>query len=42
MVTAFDFARAFEANCPNVRLTKDEREELHRLFLECAAFSRGK
>lgn len=40
MVTAFDFAKAFENNCPNVRLTKDEREELHRLFLECAIYNR--
>jgi hypothetical protein len=30
------FARAFESNCTGVRLTKDERNELERLFMECS------
>ena len=33
--TAFDYAKAFERNCPGARLTKDEREELERLFRIC-------
>ena len=28
------YVRAFERNCPLVRLTKDERTELRRLFFE--------
>ena len=32
---ANDFVRSFERNCPHVRISKDEREELHRLFWEC-------
>lgn len=27
-----DYVRVFERNCPGVRLTKDEREDLRRLF----------
>lgn len=27
------YLRAFERNCPDVRLTADEREELRRLFI---------
>jgi hypothetical protein len=34
-MTSHDFLRAFEKNCPNVRMTKDERVELSRLFFEC-------
>jgi hypothetical protein len=37
----FVFGQAFERNCPNVRLNKDEREELHRLFGVCAEHARA-
>lgn len=30
-----DFARAFLRNCPSVKMTKDEQDELWRLFQEC-------
>ena len=26
------YVRAFKRNCPNIRMTKDESEELERLF----------
>lgn len=29
---ANEYLRAFERNCPGVRMMKDEREELRRLF----------
>ena len=34
-IISHDFAKAFEKNCPNVRLTRDEQLELSRLFFEC-------
>lgn len=36
-----DFRRAFERNCPHVRLTRDEREELDRLFYEAMRDAMG-
>ena len=38
------FAEAFERNCPGVRLHKDERDELTRLFQVARdeAFTRGR
>lgn len=38
-MNADNFARAFERNCPRVRLTDEEREELRRLFQECWKFA---
>jgi len=35
MVASYAFSRAFRKNCPFVRMTKDEIEELDRLFSEC-------
>jgi hypothetical protein len=29
---ATEYVKAFERNCPDVRLTPDDREELRRLF----------
>lgn len=34
------FVRAFERNCPGVRMSKDEREELARLFWEAVCVHR--
>ncbi len=31
--SVFSYVSAFERNCPHVRLTEDEREELTRLIL---------
>ena len=36
MTDALAFVKAFERNCPNVRMTPDERAELLRLFFVCA------
>lgn len=33
--TSNEFVNAFEDNCPQLRMTKKEREELHKLFSEC-------
>lgn len=41
-MTAFDFLKAFERNCPGVRMTKEEREELSRLFFECSKWASKK
>lgn len=35
MIGPYNFAQAFKRNCPSVRMTKDEEEELWRLFKEC-------
>jgi hypothetical protein len=35
MVTSHTFAAAFKRNCPGVRMSKDEEDELARLFFEC-------
>ena len=32
MVSAAEYVRAFQRNCPGVRMTDAEREELQRLF----------
>ena len=40
-MSGFVFAQAFERNCPNVRLNKEEREELHRLFGVCTEVARA-
>ncbi len=29
------FVNLFETRCPNLRMTKKEREALHKLFTEC-------
>lgn len=30
-----ELVNAFEDHCPQLRMTKKEREELHKLFTEC-------
>ena len=35
------FIKAFERNCPNLHMTKEEREELTRLFWECQKEARA-
>lgn len=35
MIDSHSFAVAFKRNCPGVRMSKDEEEELSRLFFEC-------
>ena len=35
MPSAATFATAFKRNCPHVRMTAEEGEELWRLFREC-------
>ena len=41
MIGPHNFAKAFKANCPGVRMTKDEEEELWRLFMECWKAAQG-
>ena len=41
-MTSTDFAKAFQRNCPGVRLTKDEQRELYRLFWECQKWAANK
>jgi hypothetical protein len=40
-LASYAFAHAFERNCPGVRMTRDEREELQRLFHECQKDARA-
>ena len=34
MINSYDIVRAFQKNCPGVRMTKDEIEELGRLIFK--------
>lgn len=42
MATPIDYARAFERNCPGVRMNIEEIQELTRLFNVCATEAREK
>lgn len=41
MAAAFEYTRAFQKNCPSVRMTREEEYELDRLFAVCKADGRA-